>query len=94
MFEFHKLCLLGCETKIGTAAAESCLVDQRNFFFPCWELSDGLQSGDTAKLSQIDPGHRDFAPKEDNKKQMRIRLIGSVIFTIVLVVLTILGQVS
>ena len=32
--------------------------------------------------------------KEDNKKQMRIRLIGSVIFTIVLVVLTILGQVS
>jgi quinol-cytochrome oxidoreductase complex cytochrome b subunit len=32
--------------------------------------------------------------KEDNKKQMRIRVIGSVIFTIALVVLTIWGQVS
>jgi len=45
-------------------------VDRWNFFFPCWELSDGLQSGDTERLSQIDPDHRDFAPKEDNKKQI------------------------
>ncbi|MGD8456771.1 MAG: hypothetical protein PVF83_10325 [Anaerolineales bacterium] len=32
--------------------------------------------------------------KPDNKKQMRIRLIGSIIFTIVLIALTVLGEVS
>ena len=61
MFEFHKFHLL--EHRVA-------FVDRWNFFFPCWELSDGLQSGDTERLSQIDPDHRDFAPKEDNKKQI------------------------